>query len=111
MFNRKYKMKLTKNAPENDGAKKAEQMFEEQEKKIKKFKSQERKIKREKAIVGSFAIITAMGLIGLAMYLLIRMPLPKTPFARLIPWAIYIFVILPIFGWLIILINKHIFKD
>jgi len=111
MFGRKYKMKLTEKTSKSEAVKKVERMYEEKEKRVNQIIKQKRKIKREKAIVGSMAATTAMGLMGLAMYLLMRIPLPENPFARLIPWAIYIVVILPIFGWLIILISKHIYKD
>ena len=111
MFKRKYKLKLSADIGETKAAEKVKQMYEERRKEIKQLMKQQRKTKREKAMVAFMAVLGMMGLMGLAMYLLIRIPLPKNPFVRLIPWAIYIFVILPIFGWLIILINNHIFKE
>jgi len=105
MFKRKYKLRFTGNAA------KVEQIYQEREKELRQLKKLEKKTKREKAIVAIMAVLGMMGLMGLAMYLIILIPLPENPFAKLIPWAIYIFVIIPIFGWVMILISKHIYRD
>ena len=57
------------------------------------------------------AVLGVMGLMGLALYLLLLIPLPENPFVKVIPWAIYIFVILPVLGWVIKLIGQYIYGD
>jgi uncharacterized BrkB/YihY/UPF0761 family membrane protein len=105
MFRRKNRLQFTGDAA------KVEQMYEEKEKDVTETKKQQKKTKREKGIVAIMAVLGMMGLMGFALYLLLLIPLPENAFAKLIPWAIYIFVILPLFGWLIILIGKHIYGD
>lgn len=89
---------------------KVEKMYEEQKKEINQLKKQQRKAKREKDIVMFMAALGLMGLFCLALCPLYFIHVPKDSFLQLVPWAIYMFILLPIFGWLLILIDKYFEK-
>ena len=101
-------------APEDEEKTKAvervERMYEQQEKEIKQLKNQQRKERRKEYLVMSMPVLGWMGLFFLAIYLVFSIPFPSGPFFILIRSAIYFFIIIPIFGWLLILINKYFEK-
>jgi ABC-type multidrug transport system fused ATPase/permease subunit len=95
---------------EAKAAEEVERMYEQREKEINQLKKQQRKQRRKEYMVMSIPVLGWMGLFFLAIYLVFSIPFPGGPFFILIRSAIYFFMIIPIFGWLLILINKYFEK-
>ena len=102
MFNKQSKINKLKFSEE---VAKVEKMYDAQQKKAETIKKQQRKIAREKGVVASMAAIGVLFLSGLILYYVVH-PIPMPHALRI---AIYLFVIIPSMGWVIILINKHLY--
>ena len=105
MSKRKYKRELSGDAA------KVERFFIEQDKKTRRILKEKRKINREKAVVTFMAVLGLFVLFGFGMYFLYKFPVSQNPFLNLVPKAIYLFIMLPIFGWIAVLISRHIYGD
>ena len=72
---------------------------------------EKRKINKETAIAAFFASLGLLGLFGLGIYFLYCFPLSKNSFIRLIPWVIFILIMIPLIGCILAFISKNIRRD
>jgi len=67
-----------------------------------------RREKREKSIVIIIWVVGWLTLMGIPMYVLFgKIHWPNNTLGILLPWAIYLFIILPVFGYFLLLAIKH----
>lgn len=87
---------------ETKAIQKVNKLYEEKEKRMKQIIKEQKKINLERGIVIFLTIIGLFGLMLLALFLISLVPMP-----HIVRLAIYLFVILPIFGYFILLVNKY----
>jgi len=97
----KYKKSRDKNMDKD--IQKVNKYYEEKEKRVKQIIKEQKKINLERGIVIFLTTIGLFGLMFLALFLISLIPI-----SHIVRLAIYLFVILPIFGYLILLVNKYI---
>ena len=102
---KKSKRNTEKISPEDEEAiRRVDNVYRETLKKAKQIKKARKKIDIVEGIVIALAFIGLFGLMGLALYIVfLFLPIP-----RLISVVIYFLVILPIVGYLMILISRYI---
>ena len=81
------------------------QYFKEQQEESKKLEKEQRKEKIEKNIVTFFFVVGWMTTMCLMGYGLILLPIPY-----LLKVPIFLLISLPLFGWSVVLFNRHFYK-